>query len=177
MTERLTPDDFNHLFHRFADEAFRLEVQPTYVVDDERESFAEFLRGEPRPITAYPFFTSWLDQIKAATDEGRRVIRVRVLEEPPTDYQRWEVWAGRYNAAVGEEIRYLPREQATAAGIPLADDWWLFDRQRLARMRFAADGTPLGGYIVTDTETIAQHNLWRDLAVHHSAPSPERATA
>jgi hypothetical protein len=177
MTERLTPDDFNHLFGRFEQEAFRFEVQPVYLVAEERETFEEFLRGEPRPITEFPFFTSWLDQIKAATSEGRRVIRVRVLEDPPTDYQRWEVWAGQYNAAVGEEIRYLARAKATAAGIPLTDDWWLFDRRRLARMRFDADGTPLGGYIVSDPETITQHCKWRDLAVRLSAPAPERATA
>lgn len=177
MVERLTPDDFNHLFGRFTHEAFRFEVQPVYLVAEERETFDEFLRGEPRPLTEFPFFTRWFDQIKAATNEGRHVVRVRVLTEPPTDYQRWEVWAGQFNAAYGEEIRYLPRSTAAKARIPLTDDWWLFDRQRLARMRFAADGTPQGGYIVTDPDLIAQHCKWRDLAVRLSAPAPERATA
>lgn len=177
MTERLTPDDFNHLFHRFADEAFRLEVQPAYLVDDEQESVGEFLRGKPRPVTAYPFYAAWLDEIRAATSEGRRIIRVRILEEPPTDYQRWEVWAGQYNTAAGEQIRYLPRQQAAAAGIPTADDWWLFDRQHLALMRFTSDGTPLGGTIIDDPHTVSRYCMWRDLAVHHSTPHTECAAA
>jgi hypothetical protein len=177
MTERLTPDDFNHLFGRFEQEAFRLEVQPTYVLDYEQEAVNEFLQGEPRPVTEHRFYADWLSQIKAATNEGRRILRVRVLSDPPTDYQRWEVWASRWNTDAGEQIRYLGRSQAIKAGVPLTDDWWLFDRQQLARMRFAADGTGLGGYIVSDPETITQHCKWRDLAVRLSAPAPERATA
>jgi hypothetical protein len=177
MTEQLTPDDFNNLFHRFKDEAFRLEVQPVYRLDYEQEAVNEFLRGEPRPITEHHFYADWLRQIKAATSEGRRILRVRVLENPPTDYQRWEIWASRWNAEAGEQIRYLSRRQAVEANVPLTDDWWLFDRQHLARMSFATDGTGLGGYIVSDKATVEQHCVWRDLAVRSSSPAPERATA
>jgi hypothetical protein len=177
MTERLTPNDFNHLFGRFQQEAFRFEVQPVYLIEQEREHVEEFLQGEPRPLTGFPFFTSWFEQIKAATGAGRHVIRVRVLTDPPTDYQRWEVWAGQFNTRYGEEIRYLRRTVAIEAHIPLTDDWWLFDRQRLARMQFAPDGTPQGGYIVTDPDVVQQYCTWRDLAVRLSAPAPRSATA
>lgn len=177
MAEQLTPADFNNLFHRFKHEAFRLEVQPVYVLDYEQEAVDEFLRGEPRPVNELDFYADWLRQIKAATDEGRQILRVRVLTDPPTDYQRWEVWAGRWNIEAGEQIRYLDRDAAAKAGVPLTDDWWLFDRERLARMRFADDGTALGGYVVTDKKIVQQHCVWRDLAVRASSPAPECATA
>jgi hypothetical protein len=86
--ERLTPEDFNNLFGRFQQEAFRLEVQPVYALDYEREAFDAFLRGESHPATDYDWYRPWLDQIRKATGQGRRVARVRVLAEPPTNYQR-----------------------------------------------------------------------------------------
>src|SRR5690348_17887419 len=99
MGERLTGDDFNDLFRYFERTAVRLETQAVYTVTEEHESVAEFLAGEPRPVTEFAFYAAWLDKIRAATAAGKRVERVRILDEPPTDYQRWEVWSGQYNAA------------------------------------------------------------------------------
>ena len=171
MGERLTGEDFNNLFRYFTDTAFRLEVQPVYTVSDERESFDEFLAGEPRPVTEFDFYAAWLDKIRAVTSQGRKVRRVRVLEEPPTDYQRWEMWSGQYNIAAGEGIRYITRSRALQVGLPVVDDWWLFDSRHLAVMRFGEHGEPLGGDIISDPSVVAQHCGWWDLAVQHSDPA------
>ncbi|MFK3984458.1 DUF6879 family protein [Micromonospora sp. NPDC050397] len=168
MGEQLTGDDFNNLFRYFTDTAFRLEVQPVYTVADEQQSLEEFLAGEPRPVTDFPFYAAWLDKIHAATTQGKRVERVRVLEEPPTDYQRWEMWSGQYNIAAGEVIRYIPRSRGTSIGLPIKDDWWLFDSRRLAIMRFSEQGEPLGGEIISEPEIVARHRQSWDLAVKHS---------
>lgn len=172
MTEQLTGDDFNNLFRYFTSTAFRLEVQPVYQVTEERQSVDEFLAGEPRPVTEFPFYATWLEQIRSVTADGRKVERVRVLDEPPTDYQRWEIWSGQYNTAAGEVIRYMTRSQAARISLPTNHDWWLFDSQRLAVMRFSERGEPLGGEIVTDPAIVAQHNEWWRLAVQHSSPRP-----
>ncbi|WP_431945525.1 DUF6879 family protein [Micromonospora marina] len=173
MTEQLTGDDFNKLFRYFTTTAFRLEVQPAYDVTDERQSFDEFLAGEPRPATEFPFYAAWLDQIRSVTTQGRRVERVRVLSEPPTDYQRWEMWSGQYNTAAGERIRYMSRSRAENVGLPIEDDWWLFDSLRLALMRFSDRGEPLGGKIITDPTIVSQHVAWWNLAVRHSSPDAD----
>lgn len=170
MTTRLTADDFNRLFRYFERTAFRLEVQPVYLVGYEQPSLAAYLAGRPEPLTAVPQYQEWLDRIRETTSQGRRVERVRVMEEPPTDYQRWEAWAGQWNVAAGEVIHYMPRSRAEAVGLPLEADWWLFDSQRLALMRFAPDGTPLGGEIISDPEMVAQHLVWQRIAVQHSDP-------
>lgn len=171
MGTQLTGEDFNSLFRFFRRTAWRLEVQPVYTVTEERESFEEFLAGEPRPWTEFPFFVAWLDQIRDLTAQGRQVARVRVLDEPPSGYQRWEMWGGRYNIAAGEDIRYITRSHAVEIGLPVVDDWWLFDSQRLATMRFSDEGEPLGGEIVSDPEVVAEHRAWWDLAVRESQPS------
>lgn len=177
MGRRLTPDDFNHLFRYFTREAFRFEVQPVYTLDYEQDALNAFLRGEPRPATHYDYYRPWLDQIRTVTSQGRTVARVRVLEEPPTDYQRFEMWMARYNVAAGETLATIPRSKATDVGLPVTDDWWLFDSERVALMRFDAAGNPGGGEIVDDPETVSRYCMWRDLAVHHSTPSTECAVA
>jgi len=172
MGEQLTGDDFNSLFRYFTRTAVRLEVQPVYAVTDERESVEEFLAGEPRPVTVFPFYAAWLDQIRRLTAEGKGVERVRVLDEPPTDYQRWEIWSGQFNIAAGEVILYLPRSRAVEVGLPVVDDWWLFDSLRVARMQFAENGEPRGGEIISDPDVVAQHCTWWQLAVRHSTTTP-----
>ncbi|MFI6242778.1 DUF6879 family protein [Micromonospora sp. NPDC050795] len=172
MPEQLTGDDFNHLFRYFTSTAFRLEVQPVYQVAEEQQSIDEFLAGEPRPVTEFGFYAAWLDQIRSVTSQGRRVERVRVLNEPPTDYQRWEIWSGQFNSAAGEVIRYIPRSKAESIDLPIKDDWWLFDSKRLAVMRFSDRGEPLGGEIFTDPAVVDQHNHWWRLALQNSSSGP-----
>lgn len=172
MGEQLTAEDFNHLFRYFADSAVRLEVQPVYTVADERETVAEYLAGEPRPVTEFPFYKTWLDRIRQVTSQGRQVERVRVVDLPPTDYQLWEAWAGQYNTAAGERIAYLPRTRAVEIGLPVDDDWWMFDSEKVAIMRFGSDGEPHGGEIVSDPQVVARHLAWWELAVKHADPQP-----
>lgn len=175
MGERLTPADFTELFRYFKDSAWRLEVQPSYLVEYEQPAFAEFLKGNLIEPPELDWYRPWLDQIRATTAEGRRIGRVRVMPEPLTDYARWEIWAGQWNVEAGEDIRYLSKRRAVEIGLPLSSDWWLFDSERLAMMKFDQDGRPLGGEIVIDPTVVVDHCAWRDLAIQHSAPTAEQA--
>lgn len=169
MTTRLTPKDFDDAFRYFRHDAFRLEAQPVYAVDVERQAFDDYLRGEPRPADAYEYYARWLDKVREVTAAGRRLERVRILENPPTDYQAFELHMARYNIAAGETLRTISRATAVESGLPSDTDWWLFDSEAVAVMRFADDGTPLGGTILTSPAIVSQYCTWRDLAVHHSA--------
>lgn len=173
MGERLTGDDFNSLFRYFTRTAFRLETQPIYTVAEEQPSVQRFLAGDLHTVDEYPPMAAWLDQIRTLTRAGKRVQRVRILDEPPTDYQRWEMWSTQFATAAGEHIGYLPRSRARSLGLPDTHDWWLFDDQRLACMRFDPRGVPLGGEITDDPEIIAQHRTWQDLAIRHAIPASE----
>ncbi len=169
----MTARDFNYLFNRFEHEAFRLETLPVYVVVEEQPWFAEFLAGTIQPLTEIPFFSEWHDSIRTAEAEGRHVKRVRILDEPPTDYQRFEIWAGQFNTAAGETLLYLTRSRAEEIGLPVDHDWWMFDAARLALMKFDAEGHPLGGDLTDDQQLVEQHRAWRDLALRHATPCAE----
>ena len=170
MTARLTPSDFDDAFRFFRRSAFRLEAQPRYTVDVEREAFGDWLRGEPRPADQYPYYATWLGRVRTIADQGRSLERVRILETPPTDYQRFELHMARWNLEAGETLRTINRDAATEAGLPVDTDWWIFDDEAVAVMTFAPDGTPGGGHIITDPDTVSRYSSWRDLAVHHSTP-------
>jgi hypothetical protein len=111
------------------------------------------------------WFQSWLSMIRAAATEGRCFTRVRVVSLPLTDYSRFAVFCSRYTNAAGEDIRYLPRDQA--ADLP-DYDYWLFDSRLLVRMRFDEHETFLGGEVIEDPSAIVRHNYWRDAAWHRA---------
>lgn len=111
------------------------------------------------------WFGDWLSMIRAATEEGRRFWRVRVVSIPLTDYSRFGLFCSKYTGEAGEEIRYLVRDQAG----DLPDyDYWLFDSRLLVRMHFDDEEQFLGGEVIEDPAMIVAHNYWRDAAWHRS---------
>src|SRR5581483_10320989 len=110
------------------------------------------------------------------TAEGREVQRVRVLAEPPSDYQRWEMWGARWNISAGERVGYLTRQRARDLGLPDAD-WWLLDDERVITMGFDDDGRITGKMLVIDPAVITRYRAWRDLAVRNATPAEVTAAA
>lgn len=180
MGTALAAAEFARLLSTFESTAFRLELQPAYSEPSEHATVARFLAGEPEPPTEVAGLQAWFEQIRRLAAEGRRVERVRVHEDPPTDYQRWERWIGAWNVEAGETIRYMTRARAYEVGLlPAAgtEDWWLLDENKLVVMRFDDQGNRIHNELVTDPARVLQACEWRDLAVHHSAPDEDRSAA
>jgi Family of unknown function (DUF6879) len=168
----LTATEWDAAFRNFERSAFRLELQPRYYEADEEPEVQAFLSGEPVPPES-PEWQEWFDLVRSHVAAGRQIERVRVHEDPPTPYQQWERWAGRWNVAAGEDIRYITRERAHEVGLlPAAgtEDWWLFDSTRLAVMRFSSDGRRVDEELITDPQRVQQACVWRRLAIQHSVP-------
>lgn len=166
----LAREEFQQLFVTFKHTAFRLEVRDFYNVAGEREDFRRWLAGErldkeKEAADRKP----WLDKMRAATQAGKRIERVRVVTEPLTDYIRFEIEGTDLNIAVGEDTRYLPRRHPAAAELP-EHDFWLFDSHQLVLMHFDDDSRPLSYELRTDAETVVKHCFWRDAAWHHAIP-------
>jgi hypothetical protein len=167
---RLTREEFQQLFVTFEHTAFRLEVRDFYNVAGEQEDFRRWLAGE-RVDKAKEAVDrrSWLDKMRAAAGEGKRVERVRVVTEPLSDYIRFEMDGTDLNIAAGEDIRYLSRHHPIAAELP-DHDFWLFDSRQLVLMYFDDQARPLPYELTTDPATVVQHCYWRDAAWHHAVP-------
>lgn len=164
--------EFDQALRGFSHTAFRLELQRSYLVQEEVDLLAAFLRGEPEPPTTV--YKEWYRQVADHVEQGKRIERVRIQDDPPTDYQRFECWLDTWNRQAGERMRYLTRQQAHDIGLlPAAgsDDWWLLDSSRLIKMRFDSQGRPVAYELTEDPTVVVQACMWRDLAVHHSVPN------
>jgi hypothetical protein len=113
--------------------------------------------------------------VRAATQAGRLFARVRVVSTPLSDYSRFGLWLADHTCAAGDDIRYLARDQADAAGLP-QHDYWLFDSRKLVMMRFGEDDRFVGAEVVEDPAAIVQHNYWRDAARHLATRQNEFVT-
>jgi hypothetical protein len=141
-----------------------LEVRAAYAPSYEAEDYRKFLAGEPYGVS---WMREWLSMIGEATRQGRRFARVRVVNLPLSDYNRWSYVVSEHNIAAGEDIRYLTQDTAAAAGLP-DYDYWLFDSRKLGVMRFDEGDRFRGMEIIDDPSVIVQHNYWRDAARHHA---------
>ncbi|MEY9844565.1 DUF6879 family protein [Streptacidiphilus sp. MAP5-3] len=168
---RITDASWLDLFDTFEGTAMRLETQPSYLVDAGREESAQFL-ATGRVEDEGPD-RRWRRQMRTARDTGRLVARVRLISEPPGDYQRFLIACNRFNDEDGEDIRYLTYRRAEELGLPLGD-FWLFDEQVLLRMDFDKSGRPLDKELVdADSAAVAQAREWVALAREHAMPYRE----
>jgi hypothetical protein len=164
----VTEADFGRMLATFERCAFRLETCRHYALGYERADFEDFLAGRPVSPPELDWWRPWLDQIRQQVSNGKTIARVRVLDEPPTPYQQWEMWAAPWHKDAGEDIRYMPRSRAEAIGVPMGD-WWLLDESRLILMRFTDSGEIAGKELVTDPAVITSYLAIQRLAVHDAA--------
>jgi hypothetical protein len=166
----LVGDDFDRLFTGFEHTAFRLQVRDRYDMPDERDDFARFLAGHVKTLEEEAEdLRPWLDMVRDATSAGKRLARVRVVTEPWSDYIRFEANSASLNIEVGEDIRYLPRNQAADLDLP-DHDFWLFDSCRVAILHFSDMDQLLGAEVIEDASLVVRHCYWRDVAWHHAVP-------
>lgn len=156
----LSRADFEALFDTFTRSAWRLETQPAYDEPEEREPLRRWLAGEPDDLA---WMADWWAWIRDITRSGKRFGRVRVLYDPPSDYQRFELGALTSPAVqAGEDIRILPVARARELNLP-DQDFWLFDDSRVAVLHFGADGVA-GAELIEDATAVRPFRHARDRA-------------
>ena len=108
---------------------------------------------------------------------GRELARVHVIEEPPSDYIRFELRYVPLNVAAGEDVRVIPvRRGEWPADVP-RHDYWLFDDQDLWLMDYDAAGALEAISLIEDPVALDQHRRWRDAAIAQSISLADYATA
>ncbi|MFC8495046.1 DUF6879 family protein [Streptomyces sp. NPDC057235] len=158
-----------HLFRDFRHTAWRLETRRGYATDRNSLKWTRWKAGAD--IAAEPL-DAWRENVARAVAEGRRFERVRIVDEPLTEGQRFLLASGLGNVAAGEDIRNLPRTEAERLNLP-DFDFWLFDSRTLARFVFDEDDTTLGVILSEDPAEIAAACQARDAAWHHAIPTRE----
>ncbi|MGW3669386.1 DUF6879 family protein [Streptomyces sp. NPDC005141] len=166
----LTPfSEVGHLFREFEHTAWRLEQRRRYATDLKSTRWAAFKAGED--ITGAPD-NLWRKNVREQTSRGKRFERVRVVDDPPTEGQRFLLAGGLTNVAAGEDIRNLYRAGAAQLGLP-DFDFWLLDSRLLLRFEFDDADTTLGVHIIKDPADVLAACQARDAAWHYAVRTAE----
>ncbi|MFD6248939.1 DUF6879 family protein [Streptomyces roseolus] len=159
-------EEFGRLFHSFEYSAWHLETRGRYASDEEDPDFAVFLRTGEAPMD---LGSDWCRNISAQTAAGKYVGRVRVVDSPPTDGQRFLLSYARCNAVTGEDVRNLWRTEAEAA--LLGDtDFWVFDSRLVAALNFDEQDAFHDVEIITEPAEVLRYVQIRDAATAASVP-------
>lgn len=159
-------EEFSRLFETFEHSAWHLETRRGYASDREDEGYAQFLETGEAPTD---LDSEWCQNIRRQTEAGKYVGRVRVVDNPPTEGQLFLLSYARCNAATGEDVRNLWREDADAAHLP-AEDFWIFDSRLVAILRFNDADVFHDVEIITEPAEVLRYCQVRDAAVHASVP-------
>ncbi|QDY77495.1 DUF6879 family protein [Streptomyces qinzhouensis] len=155
---------FCRLFETFKHTAWRLETRRGYASDREDPDFQAFLDTGSSPCDPNE---PWFVNIKAQTEAGKTVGRVRVADNPPTTEQRFLLDYARHNGAVGEDIRYLWREEADRAALP-TEDFWIFDSRLVALLHFDDADNLVNIELITEPPEVVRCCMVRDAAMHNA---------
>jgi len=147
----------------FKRSAFRLETLPEYNVPQEAEMLARFKHGYPVEM---PDDHPWLLNVRHHCGAAKVMQRVRIVSNPPSDYERFELSLYRHSSATGEQIHIIEEYRR------FPEDFWLFDNQEAYILRYDRHGRFLGVEVGSD---VVAYRRIRDLALEQSIPFAEYA--
>ncbi|WP_066948444.1 DUF6879 family protein [Streptomyces lushanensis] len=141
---------FDELIAGCTRSAVHLEMRDSYAVDYEEGPFADWRAGVRLDAAdRASWWRPWLDLVSGTVARGVVVRRARIVSEPVSDYIRYEHSGTFTNVAAGEQVRWLPRRQASDVALP-GNDFWLFDDRWVHWNHFAGDGSSMGEEITDD---------------------------
>lgn len=150
--------ELEQLFKAARSDVFRLETRDNYVAPGEQEELRAFLEGRPFPL-ADPATVPWLANVQKRTKAGVRWRRVHVVQQPLTEYLKFEFYGYQENINAGEEIRIADRSSDEALQ-GLYEDFWLFDHDVVILMKYDNSGR------LIDTERINGTSRYTDIMNH-----------
>ncbi|MEU3354906.1 DUF6879 family protein [Streptomyces sp. NPDC037389] len=169
MPDIIPLSEVSYLFEDFEHTAWRLQTRQEYPSDRRSVRWKRWQAGE---TLAYEADHPWHSNVRAQAEAGKRFERVRVVDDPPTEGQRFLLASGLSNAEAGEDVRYLARIDAERVGLP-DGDFWLFDSRILARFHFGEHAATLGVELIEEPSAVLSACQVRDLAWHYAVRTEE----
>lgn len=168
--------DFEGVMATATRSAVHLEMRDVYGIDEEREEFDAWKAGSRfDPADRASWWTEWEDLVAATVARGVVMRRARIVSEPVSEYIRYEHSGTFRNVAAGEQVRWLPRRQATDLALP-GNDFWLFDDRLVMANHFTGDGGSGGPELIEDPAvaklcSTAFETVW-ERAIPHGEYNP-----
>ncbi len=169
MTE---PPDFERLFRSTDRSAVHLEMRDDY--SGSSPAFAAW--RERRPYDRSGPDAAWHALVGSVIERRVTVRRARIISEPASDYIRFEhEVTPAANLAAGEQVRWLPRQKASALALP-GNDFWLFGGSAVLFNYFSGAGAAAGAELCDEPAVVklcasAFEAVW-ERAVPHAEYQP-----
>jgi hypothetical protein len=145
-----TEPDFDKLLRGCERSASHLEMRDSYSTKDP----GFIARQRDSGIDPLTWYGSWLDLVRPVVARGVVVRRARIVSEPISEYIRFEYdITTALNLAAGEEVRWLPRRQASDLALP-GNDFWLFDERVVMLNYFSGEGDSAGHEVSSEPDLI-----------------------
>jgi hypothetical protein len=145
--QRVTGEYRDSLIAGFHREALHLEMRDVYAAAD-HSRFRKWLAGEDfDPRDEAEWWRPWREMMRSHRDAGRVLRRLRVVSEPVTDYIKFEWLDAAELVKAGENVRWLPRQRASACFLP-GNDLWCFDAETVV-FTYLSGGGEVQGYALT----------------------------
>lgn len=157
--QHLMPDEMARLFVSVRRSVWRWERQRSYAVD---ESELQAWR-DGRTLEKSEEDKAWEAYIRDLRANDIPFERVRMVHEPPTEYQRWIHTTTARNVRIGEDVRWLRESEARRLAMP-PDDFYLIDDERVVVLRFDGFGELVGIDIEDDRDVLSRYRAYRDRA-------------
>ncbi len=164
-------DEFEALFSTFGHSAWRLETRRRFASDEATDTYRQFVETGGADWSAED---PYCELIRSQTAQGKRVERVRIVDQPPTTGQLYLLDNAKRNSRLGEDIRNLWRMDADRLQLP-SEDVWLFDSRLAAKLRFDDDDHLVDVELTTEPAEVVRYAAIRDAAWHHAVPYEEFA--
>lgn len=149
--------DFDELFSSFEEEAFRVECLPAYKVDEEADAIRCF---EETGVVPDLLDDGWNEALDLSSQRGKPVRRLRILHEPLTEYERFELAAYEQNIRHGEDIRAITNR----FDLRETRDFWVFDMKWIVLLNYDEDGSFVSSETREATpEEIEMAAYWRSV--------------
>ena len=167
--------EFDRRFAMVRSQFFKLERRQSYDVTSD-PYFRLWREGKKTQAIATwqrsaDFIAEQAELVQPALARGVRLIRVRVYDEPLTEYLKYEFETYRVSARLGQEIRCVKAADVRAA-FALTDvaDFVMFDDDFAIIDHHDAKGVAHGGYAIKDPKKLVELKTLRDLLIRRSAP-------
>ncbi|MDI3419494.1 DUF6879 family protein [Streptomyces luteolus] len=129
--------------------AVHLEMRDSYSVANERAQFDAWRAGSDASRTDPQLRQAWLDIVQETTGRGVEMRRARIVSEPVSEYIQYEHAGTQLNIDAGEQVRWLPRRQASDIALP-GNDFWIYDGQLVKFNHFTGSGSSAGQEMTHD---------------------------
>ncbi|MBA2324060.1 MAG: hypothetical protein H0V92_08665 [Pseudonocardiales bacterium] len=150
--------------------SIRWEGLQTYLVPWEDEDFAAWRRGDPSPPSERT--DKYLTSLRERTDSGRRVVRVRGLRRPVTEYTHYEFEHGYApHATAGQETVIVDLDEYPE--FDGHDDFVVFDQDAVMWYRYDAECHLLGYDYSDDPEIVADRTALLEQMLAVAVPFTE----